>query len=442
MNKNLVLSALALGLVTATSCSKYDDSELRGEIAELSTRLTNVEEAIALLNNNVIALEDIVVDNTFVTQDDLLNELGRIQTELNILIQNSENATTEEINRIKNELNNLVFVRSASQSNGDVQLILGNNSGTVSQTFIIPAGRNGIDGVDGIDGINGTNGTNGIDGQDGADGQDGQDGQDGINGTNGTNGIDGTNGTNGVDGQNGADGQVVTVVSIVQNGMGLTFTFSNGQVITVPVDTSDTSDPVDADTGSGTTTGTIDTGSAQQVLESTGVTTFDFQLRTPYTLDVNDFISGINSNTMNVSWEENYGAGTSTSEGLTRESAGHGNGNDKTLTITVKDSVSDITLFEQVVTLQLGQSSTVTTQHPTMNSRAFTIQGNRIVMSLDTVIPNDLLGVQVFVQFGAISSTRGTIERLANGQYAITPNNQITVSNQIPANTRIQITRA
>ena len=52
MNKNLVLSALALGLVTATSCSKYDDSELRGEIAELSTRLTNVEEACLLYTSD------------------------------------------------------------------------------------------------------------------------------------------------------------------------------------------------------------------------------------------------------------------------------------------------------------------------------------------------------------------------------------------------------
>ena len=188
-NKHTIIGALSVGLMLLLpSCSGYDDTGIRSDLAALESRVTTLETLCDQMNSNISALQAAVV-----------------------ALQNKE------------------YVESINP--------LPDNQG---YTFSFSSGRtvtvyNGKDGKNGTDGKDGENGRDGVDGKDGvtpvigvrqdtdgvwywtlngdwlyadgkrvkAVGSDGADGKDGVDGTDGKPGSDGKDGEPGADGKDG-----------------------------------------------------------------------------------------------------------------------------------------------------------------------------------------------------------------------------------------------
>ena len=176
MKRLFTLFAIALAFV-ASSCNKFDDSEIWDKLNEHDKRITALEELCKQMNTNIVAL----------------------QTVVNALQKND-------------------YITNVSPVRKDGEVVGYTITFAHSDTITIYHGTNGKDGANGKDGKDGKDGytpqigvmkdTDGIyywtvDGEWLLDGKGNKVQANGVNGTDGTNG---SNGTDGKDGNDGADG--------------------------------------------------------------------------------------------------------------------------------------------------------------------------------------------------------------------------------------------
>lgn len=235
-------------MLLLASCSGYDDTSIRSDLAALESRVTTLETLCDQMNSNISALQAVVV-----------------------ALQNKE--YVENINPLPDNQG-----YSFSFSSGKFVTVY-----------------NGKDGKNGTDGKDGENGRDGVDGKDGvtpvigvrqdtdgvwywtlngdwlyadgkrvkAVGSDGADGKDGVDGTDGKPGSDGKDGEPGADGKDGVtpklkieegmwymscddgasweqlgkatgdDGADAGIISVTENGGYVHFGMSDGTVITI-----------------------------------------------------------------------------------------------------------------------------------------------------------------------------------------------------------------
>ena len=159
--KRILYALLPAVALLMAACDKYDDSELRGEMNDIRSRVENLEALCSKINGNV----------------------SSIQTLLEII-----NAK-------------VAIDRVLTLENNEGYLITFSNGSSITV-------YNGLDGKDGKDG---TNGKDGVNGKDGADGKDGVDGKDGKDGNDGKDGVDGKDGKDGNDGKDGKDAEAPVI---------------------------------------------------------------------------------------------------------------------------------------------------------------------------------------------------------------------------------------
>lgn len=290
-NKHTIIGALSVVvlMLLLPSCSGYDDTGIRSDLAALESRVTTLETLCDQMNSNISALQAAVV-----------------------ALQNKE------------------YVESINP--------LPDNQG---YTFSFSSGRtvtvyNGKDGKNGTDGKDGENGRDGVDGKDGvtpvigvrqdtdgvwywtlngdwlyadgkrvkAVGSDGADGKDGVDGTDGKPGSDGKDGKPGADGKDGVtpklkieegmwyvscddgvsweqlgkatgdDGADAGIISVTEDNGYVHFGMSDGTVITIakrmPLTISFDSEDVAITTGGASRTiGYTLTGASEKVVVKT-----------------------------------------------------------------------------------------------------------------------------------------------------------------------------
>lgn len=290
-NKHTIIGALSVVvlMLLLPSCSGYDDTGIRSDLAALESRVTTLETLCDQMNSNISALQAVVV-----------------------ALQNKE------------------YVESINP--------LPDNQG---YTFSFSSGRtvtvyNGKDGKNGTDGKDGENGRDGVDGKDGvtpvigvrqdtdgvwywtlngdwlyadgkrvkAVGSDGADGKDGVDGTDGKPGSDGKDGKPGADGKDGVtpklkieegmwyvscddgvsweqlgkatgdDGADAGIISVTEDNGYVHFGMSDGTVITIakrmPLTISFDSEDVAITTGGASRTiGYTLTGASEKVVVKT-----------------------------------------------------------------------------------------------------------------------------------------------------------------------------
>ena len=145
--KRILYALLPAVALLMAACDKYDDSELRGEMNDLRSRVENLEALCSKINGNVSSIQTLL----------------------------------ENINA------KVAIDRVLTLENNEGYLITFSNGSSITV-------YNGLDGKDGKDGTNGKDGVNGKDGADGKDGVDGKDGKDGVDGKDGKDGNDGKDG--------------------------------------------------------------------------------------------------------------------------------------------------------------------------------------------------------------------------------------------------------
>ena len=145
--KRILYALLPAVALLMAACDKYDDSELRGEMNDIRSRVENLEALCSKINGNVSSIQTLL----------------------------------ENINA------KVAIDRVLTLENNEGYLITFSNGSSITV-------YNGLDGKDGKDGTNGKDGVNGKDGADGKDGVDGKDGKDGVDGKDGKDGNDGKDG--------------------------------------------------------------------------------------------------------------------------------------------------------------------------------------------------------------------------------------------------------
>ena len=289
-NKHTIIGSLSVALMLLlASCSGYDDTSIRSDLAALESRVTTLETLCDQMNSNISALQAVVV-----------------------ALQNKE--YVENINPLPDNQG-----YSFSFSSGKFVTVY-----------------NGKDGKNGTDGKDGENGRDGVDGKDGvtpvigvrqdtdgvwywtlngdwlyadgkrvkAVGSDGADGKDGVDGTDGKPGSDGKDGKPGADGKDGVtpklkieegmwyvscddgvsweqlgkatgdDGADAGIISVTEDNGYVHFGMSDGTVITIakrmPLTISFDSEDVAITTGGASRTiGYTLTGASEKVVVKT-----------------------------------------------------------------------------------------------------------------------------------------------------------------------------
>ena len=159
--KRILYALLPAVALLMAACDKYDDSELRGEMNDIRSRVENLEALCSKINGNVSSIQTLL----------------------------------ENINA------KVAIDRVLTLENNEGYLITFSNGSSITV-------YNGLDGKDGKDG---TNGKDGVNGKDGADGKDGVDGKDGKDGNDGKDGVDGKDGKDGNDGKDGKDAEAPVI---------------------------------------------------------------------------------------------------------------------------------------------------------------------------------------------------------------------------------------
>lgn len=289
-NKHTIIGSLSVALMLLlASCSGYDDTSIRSDLAALESRVTTLEILCDQMNSNISALQAVVV-----------------------ALENKE--YVENINPLPDNQG-----YSFSFSSGKFVTVY-----------------NGKDGKNGTDGKDGENGRDGVDGKDGvtpvigvrqdtdgvwywtlngdwlyadgkrvkAVGSDGADGKDGVDGTDGKPGSDGKDGEPGADGKDGVtpklkieegmwyvscdngvswerlakatgdDGADAGIISVTEDNGYVHFGMSDGTVITIakrmPLTISFDSEDVAITTGGASRTiGYTLTGASEKVVVKT-----------------------------------------------------------------------------------------------------------------------------------------------------------------------------
>ena len=129
--KRILYALLPAVALLMAACDKYDDSELRGEMNDLRSRVENLEALCSKINGNVSSIQTLL----------------------------------ENINA------KVAIDRVLTLENNEGYLITFSNGSSITV-------YNGLDGKDGVDGKDGKDGNDGKDGVDGKDGKDGTDGKD------------------------------------------------------------------------------------------------------------------------------------------------------------------------------------------------------------------------------------------------------------------------
>ena len=257
MKRLFTLFAIALAFV-ASSCNKFDDSEIWDKLNEHDKRITALEELCKQMNTNIVALQTVVnalQKNDYITNVSPVRKDGEV-VGYTITFAHSDTITIYHGTNGKDGANGKDGKDGYTPQIGVMKDTDGIYYWTIDGEWLLDGKGNKVQ----ANGVNGTDGTNGSNGTDGKDGNDGADGKDGItprlkiendywyvsydNGATwtelgkatGEDGKDGQDGNDGADGSDGADGEDGDSIfkSVTQDDEYVYFNLADGTMITLP----------------------------------------------------------------------------------------------------------------------------------------------------------------------------------------------------------------
>ena len=260
MKRLFTLFAIALAFV-ASSCNKFDDSEIWDKLNEHDKRITALEELCKQMNTNIVALQTVVnalQKNDFITNVSPVRKDGEV-VGYTITFAHSDTITIYHGTNGKDGANGKDGKDGKDGYTPQIGVMKDTDGiyyWTVDGEWLLDGKGNKVQ----ANGVNGTDGTNGSNGSDGKDGNDGADGKDGItprlkiendywyvsydNGATwtelgkatGEDGKDGQDGNDGADGSDGADGEDGDSIfkSVTQDDEYVYFNLADGTMITLP----------------------------------------------------------------------------------------------------------------------------------------------------------------------------------------------------------------
>lgn len=183
MKRLFTLFAIALAFV-ASSCNKFDDSEIWDKLNEHDKRITALEELCKQMNTNIVALQTVVnalQKNDYITNVSPVRKDGEV-VGYTITFAHNDTITIYHGTNGKDGANGKDGKDGKDGYTPQIGVMKDTDGiyyWTVDGEWLLDGKGNKIKAV-GEDGRDGQDGTNGNDGQDGNNGQDGVDGKDGI----------------------------------------------------------------------------------------------------------------------------------------------------------------------------------------------------------------------------------------------------------------------